>query len=206
MGKDSIVEIPEGSGNRYRYTYEEGSTKYLGPVGSAPDLGEEEFMSVTKGSERSMSWGQEAAGRVADYLIDEMEEKEHYEDMIESDEDTEGHIYLHAAELRKAADPHDMTYSGPNSMKKYREHARAAINYLEHDERLHWLGEESFDDAREHIYWSVMELRHDVLLGEYEELLRAIDLGIEAGIEENMEIWKQRLKDHNWVVKEDFQN
>ena len=39
MPKDSIVEIPEGSGNKYRYVYEDGQTVYKGPVGSAPDLG-----------------------------------------------------------------------------------------------------------------------------------------------------------------------
>ena len=41
--KESVVEIPVGSGNRYRYEYSEGQTLYRGPVGSAPDLGEEEF-------------------------------------------------------------------------------------------------------------------------------------------------------------------
>jgi len=44
MSKENIVEIPSGSGNRYRYVYEDGATKYLGPVGSAPDLAEEEFL------------------------------------------------------------------------------------------------------------------------------------------------------------------
>jgi len=47
MSKENIVEIPSGSGNRYRYVYEDGATKYLGPVGSAPDLAEEEFMLQT---------------------------------------------------------------------------------------------------------------------------------------------------------------
>jgi hypothetical protein len=42
--KESVVEIPEGSGNHYRYGYDEGQTKYLGPVGSAPQLSEEEFL------------------------------------------------------------------------------------------------------------------------------------------------------------------
>lgn len=41
--KESIVEIPEGSGNFYRYIYEGGRTRYLGPVGKAPMLEEEEF-------------------------------------------------------------------------------------------------------------------------------------------------------------------
>jgi len=40
----SIVEIPPGSGNRYRYEYENGKTQYKGPVGEAPELGEAEFM------------------------------------------------------------------------------------------------------------------------------------------------------------------
>jgi hypothetical protein len=46
MGKESQVEIPEGSGNLYRYEYEEssGKTVYLGPVGKAPTLDEEHFM------------------------------------------------------------------------------------------------------------------------------------------------------------------
>lgn len=43
MGKESIVEIPEGSGNQYRYVYEDGKTLYKGPVGDAPELTEEGF-------------------------------------------------------------------------------------------------------------------------------------------------------------------
>jgi hypothetical protein len=46
MGRESIVEIPQGSGNHYRYTYDEGQTKYLGPVGTAPALTEEEFLAA----------------------------------------------------------------------------------------------------------------------------------------------------------------
>jgi len=42
----TTVEIPEGSGNRYRYDYEEGATVYKGPVGNAPALDEEEFLSL----------------------------------------------------------------------------------------------------------------------------------------------------------------
>jgi len=37
-------KIPPGSGNRYRYEYEEGKTQYKGPVGEAPELSEEEFL------------------------------------------------------------------------------------------------------------------------------------------------------------------
>lgn len=44
MGKVSTVEIPEGSGNLYRYEYQDGKTEYLGPIGSAPELNEQEFM------------------------------------------------------------------------------------------------------------------------------------------------------------------
>jgi len=46
MGKESIVEIPPGSGNHYRYEYDEssGKTLYRGPVGDAPQIGEEEFL------------------------------------------------------------------------------------------------------------------------------------------------------------------
>jgi len=40
----TTVEIPEGSGNKYRYEYEGGSTVYKGPVGEAPELSEEEFL------------------------------------------------------------------------------------------------------------------------------------------------------------------
>lgn len=44
MGKENIVEIPEGSGNKYKYAYEGGRTAYLGPVGSSPSLSEAEFL------------------------------------------------------------------------------------------------------------------------------------------------------------------
>jgi len=44
MSKDSVVEIPEGSGNFYRYEYVDGQTVYRGPVGDAPQMGEEEFL------------------------------------------------------------------------------------------------------------------------------------------------------------------
>jgi hypothetical protein len=43
MGKESIVEIPKGSGNFYRYEYEGSKTLYKGPVGDSPAIGEEEF-------------------------------------------------------------------------------------------------------------------------------------------------------------------
>lgn len=52
MSKESIVEIPEGSGNQYRYVYEGGKTVYRGPVGSAPKLGEEEFMAAMESGKR----------------------------------------------------------------------------------------------------------------------------------------------------------
>jgi len=45
----TTVEIPEGSGNRYRYEYEEGSTVYKGPVGDSPQLTEGEFMAAMVG-------------------------------------------------------------------------------------------------------------------------------------------------------------
>ena len=41
--RESIVEIPSGSGNKYRYVYEDGATLYRGPVGSAPTMAEPEF-------------------------------------------------------------------------------------------------------------------------------------------------------------------
>jgi len=40
---ESVVEIPEGSGNWYRYEYKDGKTIYRGPVGSAPSIDESEF-------------------------------------------------------------------------------------------------------------------------------------------------------------------
>jgi len=42
----TTVEIPPGSGNHYRYVYEEGATVYKGPVGNAPELSEDEFMAI----------------------------------------------------------------------------------------------------------------------------------------------------------------
>lgn len=49
MSKESVVEIPDGSGNFYRYEYVDGETKYRGPVGDAPPLNEEEFLRLTTG-------------------------------------------------------------------------------------------------------------------------------------------------------------
>jgi len=40
----TVVEIPPGSGNRYKYVYEEGATVYKGPVGDSPQLTEGEFL------------------------------------------------------------------------------------------------------------------------------------------------------------------
>lgn len=47
MSKEHIVEIPKGSDNRYKYEYKDGATVYRGPVGSAPTLSEEEFLTAT---------------------------------------------------------------------------------------------------------------------------------------------------------------
>ena len=49
MGKEHQVEIPPGSGNRYRYAYdpERQATIYKGPVGEAPPIGEEDFLRVS---------------------------------------------------------------------------------------------------------------------------------------------------------------
>jgi len=44
MPRESVVEIPVGSGNKYRYAYHDGKTLYMGPVGDAPGLSEAEFM------------------------------------------------------------------------------------------------------------------------------------------------------------------
>jgi hypothetical protein len=48
--RESVVEIPEGSGNRYRYQYnpDVGATEYLGPVGESPPLAEAEFNVLMK--------------------------------------------------------------------------------------------------------------------------------------------------------------
>jgi len=51
MGKEHLVEIPSGSGNRYRYEYSDGATRYLGPAGQAPELGEAEFYDMLKGKD-----------------------------------------------------------------------------------------------------------------------------------------------------------
>jgi len=44
----TVVEIPPGSGNRYKYVYEDGKTVYKGPVGDSPQLTEEEFLEMMK--------------------------------------------------------------------------------------------------------------------------------------------------------------
>jgi len=46
----SIVEIPPGSGNKYRYVYDQATqqTQYKGPVGEAPALDEGEFLEIMK--------------------------------------------------------------------------------------------------------------------------------------------------------------
>ena len=49
MGKESVVEIPPGSGNHYRYEYVDGATVYKGPVGDGPALSEEEFLAAMVG-------------------------------------------------------------------------------------------------------------------------------------------------------------
>jgi len=45
MGKESVVEIPPGSGNRYRYAYDPDTQKmrYMGPVGESPPIDEVTF-------------------------------------------------------------------------------------------------------------------------------------------------------------------
>jgi hypothetical protein len=51
MGKESVVTI---GGHQYRYEYdgESGKTIYKGPVGSAPELGEAEFLSAVSESRK----------------------------------------------------------------------------------------------------------------------------------------------------------
>jgi hypothetical protein len=51
--KENIVEIPTGSGNRYRYAYEDGKTTYLGPIGEAPPMVEAEFLLTLSEIERT---------------------------------------------------------------------------------------------------------------------------------------------------------
>ena len=53
MSDESVVII-KGHKYRYRYDYMTGKTIYLGPVGSAPDIGEEEFLSILKRQYTSM--------------------------------------------------------------------------------------------------------------------------------------------------------
>jgi len=50
MTKSTIVEIPPGSGNKYRYRYNSttGKMDYIGPVGDAPILKEDEFLKGLK--------------------------------------------------------------------------------------------------------------------------------------------------------------
>ena len=43
--KENVVEI---KGHKYRYIYEDGETRYLGPVGSAPQISEAEFLLMMK--------------------------------------------------------------------------------------------------------------------------------------------------------------
>ena len=43
MGKESQVEI---NGHLYRYEYVDGKTVYRGPVGEAPEIGEQEFLAA----------------------------------------------------------------------------------------------------------------------------------------------------------------
>jgi hypothetical protein len=54
MGKISEVEIPPGSGNLYRYEYNQGQTIYRGPVGNAPELKEAEFLAELEMSRESL--------------------------------------------------------------------------------------------------------------------------------------------------------
>jgi len=46
----TVVEIPPGSGNRYKYVYEGGKTVYKGPVGTAPEISEGEFLEMMERS------------------------------------------------------------------------------------------------------------------------------------------------------------
>jgi len=50
VSKESRVEIPRGSGNYYRYAYQDGATVYRGPVGQAPAIDEERFLEIVNGS------------------------------------------------------------------------------------------------------------------------------------------------------------
>jgi hypothetical protein len=40
------VEIPKGSGHKYRYDYDDGKMVYRGPVGEAPQISEAEFLAM----------------------------------------------------------------------------------------------------------------------------------------------------------------
>jgi len=110
MPKDSIVEIPSGSGNKYRYEYSEGQTLYRGPVGSAPEIGEAEFMAAMKGTGAmsevvfwalvdKLNWGKDLDyKRIERYLLREIT-KDEAEAMREQ-------FKKQKSELYKALDPY----------------------------------------------------------------------------------------------------
>jgi len=81
VSKESIVEIPSGSGNKYRYAYdpETQATRYLGPVGSAPDLGEAEFMMsvhvLTKAQDKEVIFYEKVASLFGASVIEYSVEK-----------------------------------------------------------------------------------------------------------------------------------
>ena len=50
-------------GNKYKYTYVDGETKYLGPVGDAPPISEEEFLRVLSTQKtRKLQWSGQYIG------------------------------------------------------------------------------------------------------------------------------------------------
>jgi hypothetical protein len=62
MGKVSTVEIPQGSGNLYRYEYTDGQTRYLGPVGNAPAISEIELLRTISEKDLEEKWGVKIVG------------------------------------------------------------------------------------------------------------------------------------------------
>jgi len=63
MGKESIVEIPPESGNKYRYVYEDGQTIYKGPVGDSAPISEADFL-------REFATNEEYMDHISDLIKD----------------------------------------------------------------------------------------------------------------------------------------
>ena len=78
MGKEHVVDI---KGNRYRYTYDSTtkSMRYLGPVGDAPSMNEEEFLDVTAWDITTAQRFAEKFGGHLSYVSEKTEDRVHPE-------------------------------------------------------------------------------------------------------------------------------